>query len=330
MRPILILGLVALLSTSAAAAVAPPRVMEIGLFLTDITGLDERAETFTADFDVIVRWRDPARTFTPAPGEEVPRLYVDAAAEAQLAGGWRPFVVTTNAASPGSESMSRMLVQPDGTVTLRLEIVRVLRAPLDFRAFPFDRQVLPVHVESYLWDSDELTLEQMDAFTGFDPSFEMAEWEVVDLSTEHRVHERVQEQQYYDQLSFLVSIERRVGYYIWKIMLPMVIIVMLSWIVFWMSDERLGRRAGVSSTGMLTVIAYQFVVSGSLPRFPYLTVMDHLTIASVLVIAATMLVNLAASRLDPAASLRLDRICRSAFPAAFALVLVYVLTRSGG
>ena len=71
-------------------------------------------------------------------------------------------------------------------------------------------------------------------------------------------------------------------------------------------------------------------VSGSLPRFPYLTVMDHITIASVVVIASTMLVNLAGSRLDPAANLRLDRICRGAFPAAFALVIAYVLTRSGG
>ncbi len=330
MRPILILGLVALLIPSAAAAAAPPRVMEIGLFLTDITDLDERAETFTADFDVIARWQDPARAFIPAPGEEVPRLYVAAAAEAKLEEGWRPSVVATNAVSLGDERMLRLLVRPDGTVTLRLEIVRVLRAPLDFRTFPFDRQVLPIHLESYLWDSDELTLEPESVFTGFDPSFGMAEWEVVDLSIEHRVHERVQEQQHYDQLSFLVSIERRAGYYLWKIMLPMVIIVMLSWIVFWMSDERLARRAGVSSTGMLTVIAYQFVVSGSLPRFPYLTVMDHFTIASVVVIASTMLVNLAGSRLDPAASLRLDRICRGAFPAAFALVIAYVLTRSGG
>ena len=40
---------------------------------------------------------------------------------------------------------------------------------------------------------------------------------------------------------------------------------------------------------MLTVIAYQFVVSGSLPRFPYLTQMDLFSLAALVFIAALII-----------------------------------------
>ncbi len=65
---------------TATAAIAAPRTVEIGLYLTDIAAIDERAETYVAEFDVISRWNDPARAFTPTAGEELPRLYVGAAA----------------------------------------------------------------------------------------------------------------------------------------------------------------------------------------------------------------------------------------------------------
>ena len=46
-----------------ASGVAPalaksPRTVEIGLFLIDVSSIDERAETYTGEFDVITRSRD--------------------------------------------------------------------------------------------------------------------------------------------------------------------------------------------------------------------------------------------------------------------------------
>ena len=50
----------------------------------------------------------------------------------------------------------RALVMPDGTITLRVHVMRVLRAPLDFRAFPFDRQILSLHVVAVGHNSDQV------------------------------------------------------------------------------------------------------------------------------------------------------------------------------
>jgi len=116
-------------------------------------------------------------------------------------------------------------------------------------------------------------------------------------------------------------------------MLPILTLVVISWVVFWMSQETLARRAGVSSTTLLTVIAYQFIVSASLPRVAYLTIMDRLILFSFITIALTMVVNLVVNLsvtqsrgLGP----RIDLICRYVFPTVYALGLMGMAIRSFG
>jgi len=309
---------------SAGEAIVPVRG-ELGIFVVDITDLNERASTFQIELDIISRWHDPQRAFEPLPGESDARVLLDDAAEAELREGWWPALHATNEVGAGDHGLFRMIVKSDGTVINRVRLRMRLRAPLDFRDFPFDQQVLPIRVESYLRSSENLQLHSAEDFTGFDTAFELPEWDIVDLITEREQVLRSQEGVAYDRLSFLVSVERQTGYYIWKIMLPMLIIVALSWVVFWMSGEQLGRRAGISSTGMLTIIAYQFIVAGSLPRFPYLTVMDRFVLVSLLAVAATMLQNLVGSRLTDKKRLKLDRVCRAAFPLAYSIAITLVL-----
>ena len=312
--------LILLLAVGVAAATPVPA--ELGVFVVDVMSLDERNGTFQIELDIISRWHDPARAFAG----DGPRTLLDDAAIAEMRRGWWPALDAMNKVGNPSDGLIRLTISPDGTMVVRARMLMELRASLDFRQFPFDTQVLLVRVESLMRPSTDLSLSSAAEFTGFDEYFDLPEWTVVGLTTEQSQVLRARENATYDRLDFQLTVERNTGYYIWKIMLPMIIIVILSWVVFWMSGEMLGRRAGISSTGMLTIIAYQFVVAGSLPRFPYLTVMDRFTLISLLVIAATMLVNLVSSALSEELRLRLDRTCRVAFPVGYALVVYLVLT----
>ena len=49
------------------------------------------------------------------------------------------------------------------------------------------------------------------------------------------------------------------GYFISKVILPLIFIVAMSWVVFWIDPES-GTRVSVSVTAMLTLIAYRFAV----------------------------------------------------------------------
>jgi hypothetical protein len=52
------------------------------------------------------------------------------------------------------------------------------------------------------------------------------------------------------------------------------ILIALSWAVFWMDRESLGDRMDISFIGILTVVAFQIVVSDQLPRISYFTIVS--------------------------------------------------------
>ena len=119
----------------------------------------------------------------------------------------------------------------------------------------------------------------------------------------------------------------------WKVLVPLFSIVIMSWVVFWMSEERLARRASVSATGILTIIAFQFIIAESLPKVAYMTTMDRILLLSFITTAATMLINVivASPRLQAnGVASKIDRVCMRVFPAAFVVGLMVVMWWHGG
>jgi len=101
--------------------------------------------------------------------------------------------------------------------------------------------------------------------------------------------------------------------------LPLIIIVMLSWSVFWMDKSSLGDRIGVSFIGILTAVTYQVILSEILPRISYFTLINDGFIAfSFLIMSMTVVVNLRVGYLDrqgmSEAGDRLDHRCKWMFP----------------
>jgi hypothetical protein len=117
------------------------------------------------------------------------------------------------------------------------------------------------------------------------------------------------------------------------VVLPLGLMVILSWSVFWMERSSLGDRINVSFIGILTAVAYQIVVSEVLPHISYVTLMNGFLQLSFLVMCATVVVNLVVGSLDKrgevAAGDRVDRRCRWIFPLVYfgLLGILAVVTR---
>jgi hypothetical protein len=61
---------------------------------------------------------------------------------------------------------------------------------------------------------------------------------------------------------------------LWKILLPLLLMVVLSWAVFWIETFDLQNQIQVAVLTLLTVIAFALAISSSLPKVPYLTFID--------------------------------------------------------
>ncbi len=131
--------------------------------------------------------------------------------------------------------------------------------------------------------------------------------------------------------TFVVSMEvdRKSLFMVRLVVVPLLVIVMLSWSVFWMDQSSLGDRISVSFIGILTVVAYQIVLSEILPRISYLTLMNGFLNMSFFVVCASVVVSLWVGWLDrrgqTATGDRIDRRCRWIFPVVYFGLLLLVV-----
>jgi hypothetical protein len=113
--------------------------------------------------------------------------------------------------------------------------------------------------------------------------------------------------------------------------LPLLLMVVLSWSVFWMDRSSVGDRINVSFIGILTAVAYQNVMSGIMPHITYVTFMNGFVQISLFAMCATVVVNLvvgaADKRGDYALGNRIDRRCRTLFPLGYigTVAMMFVL-----
>jgi hypothetical protein len=124
-----------------------------------------------------------------------------------------------------------------------------------------------------------------------------------------------------------VDVQRSPFYMLRLVVLPLIVIVLLSFAVFWMDRSLIGDRLSISFIGILTGVAYVLVTSELIPPISYLTLIHGFLNLSFLMMCATVLVNLRVATLEKQGKFelgdRLDRRCRWCFALVyFGLLLV--------
>ena len=95
-----------------------------------------------------------------------------------------------------------------------------------------------------------------------------------------------------------LEVSRKPFFMVRLVILPLMLIVALSWSVFWMDRSSLGDRMAVSFVGILTAVAYQIMVSDIMPQISYITLMNAILSFSFLIMCATVVINLIVGELD--------------------------------
>jgi hypothetical protein len=151
------------------------------------------------------------------------------------------------------------------------------------------------------------------------PDWKMLSYEVLPL-----VYNPIEEIQA-PGFAFRFEAERYRAYYLWQVLLPLAVVVAMSWGAFWVKRDQVGVRLGVATSSILTLIAHRFVLASLLPRLPYMTRMDYFTVGSTLLVFLALVAVVSTSYLSgnrrEAPARRVDLCARFAFPTAFLLLL---------
>jgi len=302
-------------------------VIDIGVQLMALSDIDVIRSRFAFEGYAVFTWCDPRQAFDASVEERPSKVFFGDKATGDYANIWIPDVSIANSTGKAVSTARRLEIHSDGTIQLSGFFNSVVATRFDLRAFPFDRQTLSIEMESFTFNRDVVQLRPIDHLVGFKDDLYLPEWQVKSVTASAIEEVQVRDRVPFSRVSFDVSIQRETGYYLFKLSVPLMLIVMLSWTVFWMKGESLAGRMRISSTAFLTIVAYQFAVSGSLPKVAYLTLMDKLMIASFFLIALTALENMVAvlmSERNPERASYLDRQSRWIFPLTYLATIVIV------
>lgn len=298
-----------------------PVVVDFELRLIELPEIDTVANRFRFRAYALFRWMDPRM----AAAEE--RMYLDQDAIDFVSKIWWPIPEVVNQVGRTEVTRRVVKISPEGEISFGGIFESDMSTAFDLRDFPFDSQTLEIQIESFAWAEDALVFRALEGAASLEPELLLTEWDVTDARIRVESSPRRRVGRTHSRVVMSIDIERHSGFYLWKVILPLLMIVALSWVVFWMPDEPFGGRTRISITGVLTVVAYQFVLADSLPKISYLTLLDAITTLSFMAIAATLFENLVVSRWrerDPSVAIAIDRTSRWAFPLGFALAIAGV------
>jgi hypothetical protein len=310
-----------------------PAVVRASFYLRDINEIDDEAETFEFMGVLTLKWRDRRQAFDPAAAGVSEKVYQGAYQFNEVFDGWFPQVVLVNESGLYEKNGVVLRVRPDGTLILTETLNAVAEADLDLTRYPFDRQRLDAVFEVLGFDKDEVVLQPDSASTGpfsnENVAVWMPQWRLAGVSSSIQNRHTPYAGSVGIASSFVVTmdVQRKAMFTLRLVCMPLILIVMLSWSVFWMDRSSLGDRINVSFIGILTVVAYQLVVSELLPRLSYVTFMNAFLNISFFVMVAGVVINLVVGALDKRGKFeagdRIDYRCRWIFPIAyFGLVLL--------
>jgi hypothetical protein len=313
--------------TRPGAETGPTKVA-VAVWATDIVQIDSAAQTFNASLFVALSWQDPRLTH-PGPG----------IVSYALGNIWHPeWVVANDDGSVKQTLPERADVQPDGRVLYRQRYVGPFMQKLDLQQFPFDRHPFRAHFvvlghrpdEIQFVPDEKMVTAGLAQGVGIAEPLTIVDWKV-SAPTAYSETYQAAPGLAVAGYTFEFQAARQVQHYLVKVIIPLLLIVMMSWTVFWIDPSNGGPQISVAVTSMLTLIAYRFAVGAEVPKLPYLTRLDAFILTSSLLVFFSLIEVMITTRLATSDRITLartiDRRCRFIFPTVFLLCAIAIYLR---
>ncbi|WP_430933077.1 hypothetical protein [Saccharicrinis sp. 156] len=255
-----------------------PLKVDVNLRINKVYNINTVDETYQIDGYLVYLWKD--ERWKRSDGHNNIRIYEnDRANEVLDTGLWMPILEFINIQGEKECPNRRIVIQTDGEIKYKERFFGTFSSNMNFINFPFDSQTFQIQIEAFSYDKEQLVFnfikllkpQNMNDFLG-------EKWTYKDNTAyiEDIIYDEISSSTIYSRAVFKVDTTRKPEYYMWQVLLPLSIIIMASFVIFWIKD--FGTQMGVGFTLMLTVVAFNFYSASILPKLPYNTFLETIII----------------------------------------------------
>ncbi|KAM8721649.1 hypothetical protein ACLKA7_007517 [Drosophila subpalustris] len=177
----------------------------------------------------------------------------------------------------------------DGGILYSMRLTIKATCPMELKNFPMDRQSCPLIIGSYGYTNQQLVYEWQnhDDAVSFVPGMTLNQFDLISMM--HRNFTSTRREGDFSVLHVAFNLKRHTGYFLIQVYVPCILIVVLSWVSFWIHREATSDRVGLCVTAVLTLSTISLDSRTDLPKVKYATALDWFLLMSFLYCIATLL-----------------------------------------
>nr|XP_057926431.1 gamma-aminobutyric acid receptor subunit rho-2-like isoform X2 [Doryrhamphus excisus] len=166
-------------------------------------------------------------------------------------------------------------VFPDGHVLYSLRVTVTAACNMDFSRFPLDSQTCTLELESYAYTDEDLMLywKSGDESLSTDDRISLSQFLIQKFHTTSRLA-FYSSTGWYNRLYINFTLRRYIFFFLLQTYFPATLMVMLSWVSFWIDRRAVPARVSLGITTVLTMSTIITGVNASMPRVSYIKAVD--------------------------------------------------------
>lgn len=247
----------------------------VGVYPISAYNLDIETSTYYVDTYVWFRWK----------GEIDPTLTVE------FINGVERWGMTTTNVFEKPEQMK------DGSFYQVLRVEGRFVQPFSLVNFPLDQQQLTLMIEDTTYPTDQLVYVPDTKDSGYGNLLKIAGWNINGWKIESLQHSygtqfgdtrQTTGGAKFSMLRYALDIQRPVNFFIWKLLLPLLIVLCANWTALLLHPSLVEVRTAMPATALLTTVFLQQSYSAALPDVGYLVLLDKIYVLTYLLLIATI------------------------------------------
>lgn len=242
---------------------AEPQQVAVGIWLQNVNDIDMKASLVTMDFYIWFRWKGP----------------IDPTASFEFTNVVEKWGMTREAIYP------EPVVLADGNRYQCFHVQGKFNRKFDLRAYPLDRQDLPVEVEDSRHMIGELVYVADREASGYAPDIALPGWDIeggkchagdLTYATTFGRPQAPGGSERYARFTYTLAISRPWAAYLIRMLVPMLVVLLSSFVSFYLSPAYMDARIGIAITALLSSVALHLTVSADLPHVGYVRLIDKI------------------------------------------------------